>query len=236
MPDDGRLRRVLDALVAGGRAGEVAGIVSGYLASPAQARAVAPLVESVKAARPDALYLCDPVIGDSRPGRRRALCRRGRSQTAMRDELLPLADIATPNAFECGWLSGSTQRSQARSRRAGAEPAAARGARHVGAGDDARAYRQPARGGRDRILFEHPLLKTPAKGTGDLLAALLLARRLQGQSLPKAAETALASIFEIVAGTAKAGAEELLLAASRSRSSAPHASVVARRLGPGAPR
>ena len=55
-------------------------------------------------------------------------------------------------------------------------------------------------------------MTTSVKGTGDLLAALLLARRLEGHDWPKAVEMALSSVFEIVAGTVKAGADELMLA------------------------
>ncbi len=76
-------------------------------------------------------------------------------------------------------------------------------------------------------------MRHSAKGTGDLLAALILARRLQGHGIAKAAELALASVFEIVAGTAKAGADELLLPALQDAIVNPRASIVARRLAAG---
>ncbi len=233
VPDADRFKSLLQTLIQGRRATEVAGIVSGYLASAEEAHAVAALIEAVKAARPDALYLCDPVIGDGD-----GLYVADDLAQTIREELLPLADIATPNAFECAWLAGATSVTEksaldfvalARALPPPAilvtsAPAMMRG--HIG---------NLFVSERDAILFEHPLLNTPAKGTGDLLAALLLARRLAGQSLPRAAEMALASVFEIVAGTAKAGAEELLLAALQDSIVAPHASIVARRLGPGLP-
>ena len=43
----------------------IGAVLSGYLATPAQADAVARFVAVVKAARADAVYLCDPVIGDA---------------------------------------------------------------------------------------------------------------------------------------------------------------------------
>ena len=73
-------------------------------------------------------------------------------------------------------------------------------------------------------------MATPAKGTGDLLAALLLARRLEGHDWPKAVEMALSSVFEIVAGTAKAGADELMLAELQTSLAHPHASINVRRM------
>ena len=45
--------------------GEVAGVLSGYLGDFRQAEAVASLVNVVKARNPRALYICDPVMGDS---------------------------------------------------------------------------------------------------------------------------------------------------------------------------
>jgi pyridoxine kinase len=206
----------------------VTGIVSGYLGTPEQAEAVAALVERVKAAAPEALYLCDPVIGDAGglyvP---RAVAER------VRDRLLPLADIATPNAFECAWLAGAEGDAQpdlAALARALAPPvvlvtsapAMMRG--HIG---------NLLVAGRETILFEHPMVENAAKGTGDLLAALLLARLVDGDKPAKAAERALQSVFEITARTAKAGADELMLAALQDSIVMPGAGVVARRLGAG---
>jgi len=230
VPEPESFAKLLHGLVEGGRATEVVGIVSGYLASPEQAHAVAALVEAVKNGRRNALYLCDPVIGDAG-----GLYVAPALADAIRDHLLPLADIATPNAFECAWLAlGKAARNEAEPDLAAlaralpppvmlvtSAPAMMR--RHVG---------NLLVTERDAILFEHALVKTAAKGTGDLLAALFFARRLMGQSLPKAAELALAGVYEIVAGTAKAGADELMLAALQDSIVAPQTSIVARRLGP----
>ena len=45
--------------------GEVAGVLSGYLGDARQAVDVAALVHRVKAKNPNALYVCDPVMGDA---------------------------------------------------------------------------------------------------------------------------------------------------------------------------
>jgi predicted RNase H-like nuclease len=82
-------------------------------------------------------------------------------------------------------------------------------------------------------LFEHPALATAAKGTGDLLAALLLARRLEGRDWSEATRIALASVFDIVFGTARAGADELLLPQLQESLLAPRAQIGVR-LGAGA--
>jgi pyridoxine kinase len=79
-------------------------------------------------------------------------------------------------------------------------------------------------------LFEHPARASAAKGTGDLLSALLLARRIEGHGWPEATRIALASVFEIVSGTARAGADELLLSQLQDALVAPRARIGVRSL------
>ena len=225
VPDERQFAGLVEALVQGGRAGGVAGIVSGYFAHAPQAHAVARIVRAVRQVRQDALYLCDPIIGDA--GR---LYVDESLAIAIREELLPLADAATPTAFECSWLGGPAANEPDLARLARAlpaptvlvtsAPALMRG--HIG-----NLLSTP----NELLLFEHPAVATQAKGTGDLLAALLLARRLQGHDWPKAAELAIASTFEVVAATARASADELLLAAMQHAIAEPRAPVAMRRLG-----
>jgi pyridoxine kinase len=220
---------LLETLVQEGRAAQVAGIVSGYLASPEQARAVAALVRRVKQARPDTVYLCDPVIGDA--GR---LYVPTELAEAIRDDLLPLADAATPNAFECDWLSGTGD--------SGTELAAIAGrlAPPTVLVTSAPALMRRQIGNllvspEETLLLEHPLLSTPVKGTGDLLAALFLARRLEGRGDAKSAEMAVASTLEVVAATARAGGDELMVAEFQASIVQPRATVNVRRMSRNAP-
>jgi pyridoxine kinase len=219
------LARLLQDLIRDDRSKNVLGIVSGYLASPAQAEAVAELVKAVKTARPNAIYLCDPAIGDDDK-----LYVDQRIAEAIRDILLPLGDAATPNAFECRWLADAPSDQQsdfgalARSLPppvvlVTSAPAMMRG--HVG---------NLLVSDGETLLFEHPEIPGVAKGTGDLLAALFLAQRLQGGAWPEAAQRALASLFEIAARSAKAGADDLMLATSQDSLVAPRATINARRL------
>ena len=139
-PDDKAFDALLQDLIQDGGAADIAGIVSGYLASEGQAHGVARLVAAVKAVRPDALYLCDPVIGDA--GRvyvGEALA------VAIRDALLPLADVATPNAFECAWLAGQADAASPDLAALAKSLAPATVPRHLRACPDARPDRQPPR-------------------------------------------------------------------------------------------
>ena len=59
-------------------------------------------VTRVKAANPSALYCCDPVMGDVGRG---FFVRPGIPEF-LRDEVVPRADIITPNQFELEFLVG----------------------------------------------------------------------------------------------------------------------------------
>jgi pyridoxine kinase len=225
--EDSAFTRLLEALVKDEGAGKVAGIVSGYLASAGQARAVAALVRTVKEQNPDALCLLDPVIGDHA-----GLYVAEPIAHAVRDHLLPLADATTPNAFECAWLAGHDRRNEpdyvALAESLPPETVLVTSAPTT----------SPEQIGNllvsdhGAILFEHPLLRTPIKGTGDLLAGLLMARRLEANPWPRAAHLALSSVFEVLSGSAEAGADELMLPELQAGLVAPRALIGARSVGP----
>ena len=61
------------------------------------------------------------------------------------------------------------------------------------------------------VFAEHRELQNPPNGPGDLTAALFLSHMLEEANLPKALQKTTASVFEIVAGAAKRGADELML-------------------------
>jgi pyridoxine kinase len=93
------ITRMTDSLAASGWLDEIDAVISGYLPTPSHVEAVGKIVRSLKARR-SLTYLCDPVIGDDPKGVYIDL----QAAQAIRDELLPLADIATPNRFELSWL------------------------------------------------------------------------------------------------------------------------------------
>jgi pyridoxine kinase len=93
---------MLDALEANRWLVEVDGVLSGYLPSPAHVRFAVSLVERVRRHRPDARFVCDPVLGDDPKG----LYVDAGTALTVRDALIAHANIITPNRFELGWLSG----------------------------------------------------------------------------------------------------------------------------------
>jgi pyridoxine kinase len=218
VPAPEQFSRLLADLGASKWLGEVGAVLSGYLGDTAHAEAVAQLVGKVKAANPNALYLCDPVIGDAG-----GLYVPADTAAAIRDRLLPVADIATPNRHELEWLAGkplpsvreivSTARGLAPSTLL-VTSAPSMMANSIG--------NLLVVGGR-AWLAEHRLVEGAPNGVGDLTAALFLARLLRGQEAAGALETTTASVFEVLARAAKRGADELMLetdAASLSHSTA----------------
>lgn len=74
---------------------------SGYLGQAGTAAILRRGIDHLRQSVPDAPYLCDPVLGDN--GR---LYLPEAVVDDIREQLLPVADIATPNAFELSVLTG----------------------------------------------------------------------------------------------------------------------------------
>ncbi|WP_174802513.1 pyridoxal kinase PdxY [Martelella limonii] len=205
--------------------GEVRAVISGYLAHPAQAHAVAALVKRLRADTPDLLYLCDPVIGDMG-----GLYVAEETASAIRDTLLPLADIATPNRFELGWLTGGAIDDNT----AAINAALALGpaevvvtSAHAMLKDGVAALYVD---GRQALLAEHPHVDNPPNGLGDLFSALYLAARLAGTPAAEALEKSTASVFETLSRAVREGADELMPEKDAQSLRAPFAKVGLRQL------
>jgi pyridoxine kinase len=196
--------------------GEVGAILTGYLGDSAQVEPIVRLVRALKAGNPTALFLCDPVIGDH--GR---LFQPEPIATAVRDRLVPLADIVTPNRFELGWcVSGA--------------PATGNGglidaARRLGRPEVVvtSAFAPPGDLGNlvvhgDQAHFaSHGALPSAPNGTGDVLAALYLAHRLSDEVPEEALRRAVSSTLRLAERAAELGADELPLAAGQDDLLAP---------------
>ncbi|MBX9465129.1 MAG: pyridoxal kinase PdxY [Aquamicrobium sp.] len=225
VPDPDQFAALMRDLEASPWLGEVGAVLSGYLGDAGQAQAVASLVAAVKARNPDALYLCDPVMGDAG-----GLYVAEATAAAMRDLLMPLADIATPNRFELEWLAGETlgdNRAVAQAAlRMGPSRMLVTSAHALMAGSIGNLLVTP----REVILAEHRSVPRPPNGTGDLAAALFLARLMEGRSAEKALQMTAAAVFEVVARAVKRQADELMLETDAQSLAHPMAMVQMRRL------
>jgi len=77
-------------------------VVTGYQGSAEQCNAVAEAVSQTKLANPDALYICDPVMGSPEKG---CIVASGVAENLLTC-LMPMADVIVPNQFELGQFVG----------------------------------------------------------------------------------------------------------------------------------
>lgn len=217
--------RAIDDLISAKWKGEVSAVLSGYFANAQQAKAVARLVKALRGDNPDLVYLCDPVMGDHG-----ALYVADETAGAIRDHLLPLASIATPNRFELGWLCGGELTSNASIMDAALSVGPPRmlvtsavAMMNGGTGN-------LLLSGRHALLAEHRLIEPSPKGAGDLLSAMFLGRLLMGLGEEQALQTSTASVYEILARTVKRGSDEMTLTSDAASLSTPMALVQMRRL------
>ena len=187
------LDRLVADLAASPRLSEVGGVLVGYVGEAEQAAAIAALVRAAKAANPSALVLLDPVIGDAGGPYMPAA-----TIAAVRETLLPLADIATPNRYELEILAG---------RRLADNDALAAAARGLGPGEVVVTSAFAGAGEIANLLVTgdavdivaHRLLAAAPHGTGDLLAALHLGRRLAGAPPADALRRAVDATVAVIA-------------------------------------
>jgi pyridoxine kinase len=90
------------ALDANGWLGTFDAVLSGYLPSAGHVAWVRAVVERLRELNPSVVYVCDPILGDDPDG----LYIDDAAAEAVREMLLPVADVLTPNRFELAWLSG----------------------------------------------------------------------------------------------------------------------------------
>jgi pyridoxal kinase len=195
---------------------EIGAIITGYLGAPEQAGPIAALVRAVKAANPKAIYLCDPVTGD-----RAGLYVPEATAHAIRDELLPLADLATPNRFELEWLAQRPCKGIAACVEAARCLTPSRVIVTSVSGDDPSRIGNLLVAAKRADLVLHQRIDNPPNGPGDLIAALTVGHMLKGLDEADALQRASASVFEVLELATRRGADELALEADAHVVNAP---------------
>ena len=91
---------ILDGLVTLNIVPDIDSVITGYLGHADQLAIIASLITKWRHAGATGTYICDPVLGDANK-----LYVDPALADRMVDQLLPLADIITPNQFELAYLS-----------------------------------------------------------------------------------------------------------------------------------
>ncbi len=203
------LQRMLDALDENAWLGEIDAILTGYLPSPEHVRFAADAVRRVRKHSARVRVLVDPVLGDEPKG----VYINADAAAHIRDDLVAMADIATPNAFELGWLT-STRIGNAHDATQAARllPPPQILATSVPAADGVISNVLIDKGTKDVLVAEVPRQGSVPNGTGDLLSALYLGHGLRGGTASQGFALAVAGVDAAIA--ASVGQDELALAAS----------------------
>lgn len=186
-------------------------LVTGYIGSVEVAGMVADFVGRAKAANPGLRYLGDPVMGDHEPGLYVPAALAG----ILRDRLLPLADLATPNSFEAAYLSGRAMATLP-DLAAAAALRLADGGTLIATGcvlaDSPPGHLESVIAG-PQGLSRHPIPRLPVAlpGAGDLFAALIVAGLARGRDLTQAVESAQGLTAAALAHADRIGAAEVVL-------------------------
>jgi len=211
--------------------GQADAVLSGYQGDPAVGAVILDAVARVKSLNPDAVYCCDPVMGDVGRG---MFVRPGIPEF-MRDTVVPQADVVTPNHFELDFLSGRTTTTLAEVLDA-VDAVRDRGPRDVLVTsvltDDATPEHLDVVAVSDEgaWVVTTPLLPISPNGCGDVTAALYLAHLRSTGSPASALERTTSSVFAILEATIAAGTREIQLVAAQDAIADPPATFTARRL------
>lgn len=209
-PDD--VREVIAGIADRGVLGEIDVVLSGYQGNEGIAAVILDAVTEVKRANPDALYACDPVMGNANSGCFVAPA----IPVLLRDQVVPAADLITPNQFELGYLTG-TEPGSIDSTLDAVELAQRMGPRTVLVTSVQRPDREPdtvemlAADDQQAWTVRTPLLPMTANGSGDVTAALFTAHYRRTGELASSLERTAASVFDLLALTQRSGAPELQL-------------------------
>lgn len=213
------IEALVDGLDQRGQLNDCDGVLVGYLGNAAQGAAAADSISRVQERNPEALVLCDPVMGDRDSGLyvSKDVC------DAVKNALLPRADIVTPNHFELETLAGSPVRSLDEAiiaaKQLRPETVVCTSLQCDGvAGGQVETLLSTAAGS---WVVRNEYIDRAPHGTGDMLAALVLGHIVLGRPPEDAVQLAVSAVWSVIAASAASVVEELALVDARANIEAP---------------
>ncbi|MGA0598960.1 pyridoxal kinase PdxY [Enterovirga sp. CN4-39] len=214
--DGQAIEELVDGIAARGVLPSCDAVLSGYMGSADIGQAILGTVARVREANSQAIYCCDPVIGDVGRG---VFVRPGVPEF-MRDNAVPSADLVTPNQFELEYLTGREVRTAGDAKEALAA-LHAMGPR-VALVTSLHTEETPAdaidlAAGEGGVVFRvrTPRLGVSVNGAGDAIAALFLVHYLESGSARVALGRAASSVYGLLKRTSDAGSREILTVAAQ---------------------
>lgn len=191
---------------------EVQAVLSGYQGGSDIGGVILDAVRRVKAANPDAIYACDPVMGNAKSG----CFVHPDIPVLLRDRVVPQADLITPNQFELGYLTDTdthtiadTLASVDTARAMGPSSVLVTSVQRPDAPADT--VEMLAVVGDEAWIAQTPLLPLKANGSGDVTAALFTAHLLSTGDAKESLERTISSVFDLLRVTHESGRRELQL-------------------------
>ncbi|MEA5154274.1 pyridoxal kinase PdxY [Raineyella sp.] len=206
-------------------------LLSGYLGNGDTGGTVLAAAELLRERNPEAIWCCDPVMGDVGRG----FFVRDDVPPMFRDRVVPMAQVLTPNHFELDHLVGRRTQSLEEILEA-TDELRSRGPRTVlvtsvvSADTDPATVQLLAVDDAGAHLVTTPKLEAYFVGSGDVTSALFLAHLLATGSARTAVENTAASMFGLLARTLELGRRELALVAGQEEFVAPTRTFTAERV------
>ncbi len=201
---------------------QVDAVLTGYQGVPAMGAEILRIVELVKQRNPQAVWCCDPVMGDVGRG----MYVLAGIPEFMRDHLVPAADIMTPNPYELNYLTGRETHtiadvlSAADALRA-AGPDTVLVTSVVAEGADPDTLTMLAVDAEGAWSVTTPLLERSFTGSGDLTASVFLASLLESGSLEAAIGRTASIVYSLLKKTTDLDQRELALVPAQGELVAP---------------
>jgi len=222
--DGAMISSLVDGIEARGILPECSGVLSGYAGSRDIGEAILKTVRRVRRVNPDVLYCCDPVMGDYGRG----IYVQNGIPEFMKDQVVPLADIITPNQFELEYLSGQESCSNQDQLIAAVQKIQKSGPQIIMV-TSLNLNETPADHIDVFLAFnnEYWLVRTPKfedipiSGTGDTIASLFFAHYLKTRSPVQALENATASIFSLLKRSLETQSREIQIIRAQDEIIAP---------------
>ena len=219
-PED--VREVVTGIQERGALPEVDAVLSGYQGAEQIGEVILDAVARTKEANPDAVYACDPVMGNAASG----CFVHPAIPVLLRERVVPQADLITPNQFELGYLTES-EPDDLQSTLDAADSAREMGPSTVLVTSVLRPDRPEgtiemlAVQGDGAWLVQTPHLPLKANGSGDVTAALFTAHLLETGDAEVALGRTASSVFDLLRRTLESGRRELQLVQSQDEIAEP---------------
>lgn len=185
---------------------DVAMVLSGYQGGNDIGDAILAAVELVKERNPNAVYVCDPVLGDADGG----CFVKPEVQELIRDRVVPRADLITPNQFELGFLTDTnpltleeTLASVDQVRASGPQTVLVTSVRRPDRPENT--VEVVAVNSTGAWIVQTPTLPITLSGPGDITAALFSSQYLETGDAALALSRTVSSVYEMLETTVAAG-------------------------------